>query len=92
MVVVDFYLINFRFLVVYASKILFIYIYIYIYFFFLFSPTRPSGPNWSSSRDVRLFMLSSCPFPMQFFLRGRTGAERASCVDWCDLDLDLDLE
>ena len=24
-------------------------------------------------------------------LRGRTGAERASSVDWCNLDLDLDL-
>ena len=26
------------------------------------------------------------------FLRGRTGVERASSVDWCNLDLDLDLE
>ena len=25
------------------------------------------------------------------FLRGRTGAERSLSVDWCDLDLDLDL-
>ena len=33
-----------------------------------------------------------CPLPMQFSLRGRTGAERASSVDWCDLDLNLDLD
>ena len=26
------------------------------------------------------------------FLRGRTGAERALSVDWCNLDLDLDLK
>ena len=26
------------------------------------------------------------------FLCGPTGAERASFVDWCDLDLDLDLQ
>ena len=26
------------------------------------------------------------------FLRGLTGADCASSVDWCDLDLDLDLE
>ena len=25
------------------------------------------------------------------FLRGRTGAERASSVDWCNLNLDLNL-
>ena len=56
-----------------------------------FSPTRPSGPSWSSSRDVCLFVgLSVClmsPFHV-IFLRGRTGAELASSVDWCDLDLE----
>ena len=26
------------------------------------------------------------------FFRGRTGAERASSVDWCNLNLKLDLE
>ena len=30
-------------------------------------------------------VLFSCDF-----LCGRTGAERASSVDWCDLDLDLE--
>ena len=61
-----------------------------------FSPTRPSGTSWSSSRDVCLFdclsvCLSDVPFSCNF-LRGRTGAERASSMDWCDLDLNLDLE
>ena len=36
--------------------------------------------------------LSDVPFSCNFFLRGQTGAERASSVDWCDLNLDLDLE
>ena len=26
------------------------------------------------------------------FVRGRTGAERALSLDWCDLNLNLDLE
>ena len=50
-----------------------------------------SGPSWSSSRDVCLFLCWFSPFHV-IFLRGRTGAERAWSVDWCDLDLDLDLE
>ena len=96
-------------------------------FFLSFSPTRPSGPSWSSSRIVCLCVcLCVClsPFHAIFFeashwssdhmtrsrpligqtsfptivpfpcdlLRGWTGAERASSVDWCDLNLDLDLE
>ena len=35
--------------------------------------------------------LSVCLFIVPFqcdFLRGRTSAERASSVDWCDLDLE----
>ena len=33
-----------------------------------FSPTRPSGPSWSSSRHVRLlFVCLSVPFPCDFF-------------------------
>ena len=37
-------------------------------------------------------VLSVCLTPSHaIFLRGRTGAERASSVDWCDLDLNLDL-
>ena len=33
-----------------------------------FSPTRPSGPSWSSSPDVRVCVcLSVCPLPMKFF-------------------------
>ena len=42
------------------------------------------------TKSVCVFFV--CPLPMQFFLRGRIVAERASSVDWCDLDLDLDLE
>ena len=53
-----------------------------------FSPTRPSGPSWSSSRDVRLLLSPS----HAICLRGRTGAERASSLDWCNLNLNLDLE
>ena len=34
-----------------------------------FSPTRPSGPSWSSSRDVRLLYLVSCPLFMYQILR-----------------------
>ena len=55
------------------------------------SPTRPSGSSWSSSHKVCLFVCLLSP-SHAIFLRGRTGAERASSVDWCDLDLDLDLE
>ena len=59
---------------------------------FYFSSTRPSGPSCSSSRDVRVLLLSLClfvcPLFMQFFLCGRTGAERASSMDWCDLHLE----
>ena len=40
---------------------------------------------------VSLFVSLMSPFHV-IFLRGRTGAERASSVDWCDLALDLDLE
>ena len=38
-----------------------------------------------------LFVCLMSPFHV-FFSRGWTGAERASSVDWCDLDLDLDLD
>ena len=57
-------------------------------------PTRPSGPSWSISRDVCLCVcLFVCLSPSHaIFLRGRTGAERALSVDWCDLNLNLDLE
>ena len=38
-------------------------------FFKKFSPILPSGPSWSSSRDVRLcFCLYNVPFPCDFFL------------------------
>ena len=38
-------------------------------------------------------LLSVCLSPSHaIFLRGRTGAERSSSVDLCDLDLDIDLE
>ena len=48
------------------------------------------GPSWSNSRDVCMFVcLSDVPFHV-IFLRGGTGAEGASSVDWCDLDLDLE--
>ena len=58
-----------------------------------FSPTWPSGPSWYGSRNVRVFFVVLCLSPFHaIFLRGRTGVERASTVDWCDLDLDLDLE
>ena len=52
--------------------------------------TKPT--TFSSSRNVCLSVcLSDVPFSCNF-LRGRTGAERASSVDWGDLDLDLDLK
>ena len=38
-----------------------------------------------------MFVCLMSPFHV-IFLRGRTGAERASSVDWCDLDLNLDLD
>ena len=57
-----------------------------------FSPTRPSGPGWSSSCNVRPCVCLLMSPSHAIFLRGRTGAERASFVDWCDLDLNLDLE
>ena len=39
-------------------------------------------------------VLSVCLSPSHaiFFLRGRTEAERALSVDWCDLNIKLDLE
>ena len=40
---------------------------------------------------VCLFVSLMCPFHV-IFLRGRPGAERALSVDWCDLDLDLNLD
>ena len=40
---------------------------------------------------ISLFVSLMSPFHV-IFVRGRTGAERASSVDWCDLDLDLDLD
>ena len=43
---------------------------------------------WSSICDVRLLSML-CP-SHAIFLRGRTGVEHASSVDWCDLDLDLE--
>ena len=52
-----------------------------------FSPTRPSGPSWSSSRHVRLFLCWMSP-SHAIFLHGRTGADRAWSVDWCDLNLE----
>ena len=67
---------------------------------FSFSPTPPSGPSWSSSRDVCLFVclsvcLSVCLFVSvmsPFHVIFLCGAECASSVDWCDLGLDLDLD
>ena len=41
--------------------------------------------------SVCLFVCLMSPFHV-IFLRGRTGAERASSVDWCDPNLDLDLK
>ena len=32
-----------------------------------FSPTWPSGPSWSCSRDFRVLSSFICPLPMQFF-------------------------
>ena len=44
----------------------------------------------SSSRNVVCFFVSlMSPFHVIFFC-GPTGADRASSVDWCDLDLDLE--
>ena len=40
---------------------------------------------------VSLFLCLMSPFHV-IFSRGGTGAEHASSVDWCDLNLDLDLE
>ena len=40
---------------------------------------------------VSLFVSLMSPIHV-IFLRGRTGAKRASSVDWCNLDLDLNLE
>ena len=59
----------------------------------LFSPCQQLGPL---GRVGLVVAMSVCcrlcvPFPC-IFLRGRTGAERASSVDWCDLDLNLDLK
>ena len=42
--------------------------------------------------DIQCSKKFVCPLPIQFFLRDRTGAERASSMDWCNLDLNLDLE
>ena len=36
---------------------------------------------------VSLFVSLMSPFHV-IFLRGRTGAERASSLDWCDLELE----
>ena len=41
------------------------------------------------SLSVCLFVCLMSHFHV-IFLRGRTGAERALSVDWCDLDLDLE--
>ena len=41
--------------------------------------------------SVCLFVSLLSPFHV-IFLCGRTGAERASSVDWCDLDLNLNLD
>ena len=43
---------------------------------FLFSPTRPSGPSWSVSRDVCIFIyIFICPLPMRFFSRPLIGPQ-----------------
>ena len=38
-----------------------------------FLPTRPPGPSWSSSCNVRLFIYVFVPFPCNFF----------AWSDWC---------
>ena len=51
-----------------------------------FSPTLPLGRV-----GLVVTMSVSCILSPShaIFLRGRTGAERASSVDWCDLHLEL---
>ena len=45
-----------------------------------FSPTWPSGPSWSSSRNVRVLSFLVCPLPMQFF----AGLVRSVPCPWTD--------
>ena len=41
-----------------------------------FSPTRPSGPSWSVSRNVCIFIgRQVCPLPMRFFSRPLIGPQ-----------------
>ena len=40
---------------------------------YIFSPTRPTGPSWSSSRDVHVSV--ECPLPMRFFSRPLIGPQ-----------------
>ena len=53
-----------------------------------FSPTRPSGPSWSVSRDVCLYVYVYVPFPCDFF-RGLSLALRSHdqipASDWSTL-------
>ena len=58
----------------------------------LFSPTLPTGLVVTMCVCFYLcfFVCLMSPFHV-IFLRCRTGAEYASSMEWCDLDLDLDL-
>ena len=65
------------------------YIYKYIYFHQL-GPLGRVGLAITKSVCLSVFLLLSPSHAI--FLRGRTGAERASSVDWCNLNLNLNLE
>ena len=59
-----------------------------------FHPLGPLGRvGLVVAMSVCLLLLFVCSSHSHaIFLRGRTCAERALSVDWCDLDLDLDVE
>ena len=57
---------------------------------YVFSPTRPGlVVAMCVCMSVCLFVCLMSPFHI-IFLRGRTSAERALSMDWCNLDLDQD--
>ena len=61
-------------------------------YFYNFHQLRPLGRvGLLVAKSVSV--LSVCLSPSHaIFLHGRTGAERALSMDWCDLDLNLDLK
>ena len=61
-----------------------------IFFLHQLGPLGPVGLVVAKSVCFCVVIGVFVPFPCDFFLRGLTGAERASSVDWCNLGLDLE--